>query len=57
LKRWEETYARDWKYFATGETVRYEGREIRGLELPAAVLRKLYRDKAEKWVPGLGPRR
>jgi predicted TIM-barrel fold metal-dependent hydrolase len=57
LKRWEETYARDWKYFATGETVNYEGRPIRGLELPEVVLRKLYRDNAEKWVPGSGPRR
>jgi predicted TIM-barrel fold metal-dependent hydrolase len=57
LKQWEETYARDWKYFATGETVTYEGRQIQGLELPEAVLRKLYRDNAEKWVPGVAPRR
>jgi predicted TIM-barrel fold metal-dependent hydrolase len=53
LAYWEKTYDRDWTYFATGGTVRYEGRTIRGLELPEAVLRKLFRANAEKWVPGI----
>jgi predicted TIM-barrel fold metal-dependent hydrolase len=53
LAHWEKTYDRDWTYFATSETVAYEGRTIRGLELPDAVLRKLFRANAEKWVPGI----
>jgi predicted TIM-barrel fold metal-dependent hydrolase len=53
VKRWEEEYARDWKYFATNATVEYEGRKIQGLELPAPVLRRIFRENAIHWVPGL----
>jgi predicted TIM-barrel fold metal-dependent hydrolase len=53
LARWQETYDRDWTYFATSRTVAYEGRTIRGLDLPEPVLRKLFRANAEKWVPGI----
>jgi predicted TIM-barrel fold metal-dependent hydrolase len=52
-KHWEDEYARDWKYFATDQTVEYHGHEIRGLALPEAVLRKLYRSNALHWVPGI----
>lgn len=52
-KGWEAVYARDWKYFATAETVEYDGRPIQGLALPNSVLRKLFHDNAVKWVPGL----
>jgi predicted TIM-barrel fold metal-dependent hydrolase len=53
VKRLEDEYARDWKYFATGETLDYHGQTIRGLALPKSVLRKLYHDNAIKWVPGV----
>lgn len=46
-------YARDWKYFATGARLTDGGRQVRGLALPQTVLRKLYRENAERWVPGL----
>jgi predicted TIM-barrel fold metal-dependent hydrolase len=55
LKEWESTYARDWKYFATGEEVQYPGGTTRGLGLPSAVLRKLYHDNAARWIPGIAP--
>jgi hypothetical protein len=53
VQRLEDEYARDWKYFATGETLDYHGQKIRGLALPNSVLRKLYHDNAIKWVPGI----
>ena len=53
LKEWATMYARDWKYFATGEDVRYEGGTTRGLHLPEAVVRKLYHDNAVRWIPGI----
>ena len=53
VQRLEDEYARDWKYFATGETLEYRGQKIRGLALPKPVLRKLYHDNAVKWVPGI----
>jgi len=53
LKHWENEYARDWKFFATDQTVEYNGRQFRGLALPEPVLRKIFRDNAVKWVPGI----
>ncbi len=53
VKRWEAEYSRDWKFFATGETVAYGSRKIRGLALPEPVLRKLHRENALRWVPGI----
>jgi hypothetical protein len=53
----EETYARDWKYFATEETVTYRKLTAKGLGLPKPVLRKIYYEKAVKWAPGLVPTR
>ena len=53
LKKWTDTYARDWKYFATHETVEYKGHTSPGLDLPKAVLRKLYRENAIRWLPGI----
>jgi hypothetical protein len=41
LQRWEAGYRRDWEYFA-GE-----------LALPERVLRKLFRENALRWIPGL----
>ena len=52
LAEWNDTYARDWKFFATNETLEVKGRKVQGLELPEPVLRKLYHDNAIRWIPG-----
>jgi predicted TIM-barrel fold metal-dependent hydrolase len=52
-RKLEERYARDWAYFATAQTIEDEGRTITGLALPEPVLRKLFRENAVRWVPGV----
>jgi predicted TIM-barrel fold metal-dependent hydrolase len=52
-RRLEDLYARDWAYFATAGPVDFEGRKVEGLGLPEPVLRKIFRDNARHWVPGL----
>ena len=49
----EATYARDWAYFATAQTIEDEGRRVAGLALPESVLRRLFRENAVRWVPGV----
>jgi hypothetical protein len=53
LKDWQFTYTRDWKFLATGEILNVEGKQIHGLNLPQSVLRKIFRDNATHWIPGL----
>lgn len=53
LKEWQSAYARDWRFLATGDTFRVEGKQIHGLNLPKPVLRKLFRGNARRWIPGL----
>jgi hypothetical protein len=53
LKDWLSTYARDWKFLATGETFSVEGKQVRGLNLPRPVLQKIFRSNALHWIPGL----
>ena len=53
LKEWKATYARDWKFLATGETFESDGRKVTGLKLPQAVLHKVFHDNARHWIPGL----
>ncbi len=53
LKEWQETYARDWKFLATGQTLLFKGRKIQGLNLPEPVLRHIYHDNAVRWIPGI----
>jgi predicted TIM-barrel fold metal-dependent hydrolase len=55
LKRWEETYDRDWKYFATAENIQLGNRTVLGLALPEPVLRNIFHDNALRWLPGLQP--
>ena len=55
VKRWQADLERDWRFFATTEPVEFMGRSVTGLGLPAPVLRKLYRENALKWVPGISP--
>jgi len=53
LNDWQSTYARDWKYLATDETVQFAGKQIHGLKLPAPALQKIFRGNALHWIPGL----
>ena len=53
LKEWQSTYARDWKFLATSESLRVEGKQVHGLNLPQPVLRKIFRRNAIRWIPGL----
>jgi predicted TIM-barrel fold metal-dependent hydrolase len=50
---WERKYALDWRYFATDDTFDYQGHKVEGLNLPRAVLKKLYHDNAVNWIPGI----
>lgn len=50
---WERTYARDWRFLATNQTVQYDGAKGQGLALPPSVLRKIYHDNAVRWFPGI----
>lgn len=51
--RWEETYARDWRFLATNDAVEYNGRSFQGLALPYSILKKIYHDNAVQWFPGV----
>jgi predicted TIM-barrel fold metal-dependent hydrolase len=53
LKDWQSTYARDWRFLATDETLVQDGRKVQGLKLPEPVLRKIYRENARRWIPGV----
>jgi predicted TIM-barrel fold metal-dependent hydrolase len=53
LKDWESTYARDWKFLATDQALEFNGRQIRGLNLPPAIVKKIFHDNAKRWIPGL----
>ena len=53
LQEWQSTYARDWKFLATGDPVKLEGKQVVGLNLPREVVDKIFRDNAKRWIPGL----
>lgn len=53
LKDWQSTYVRDWKFLATDETFEQDGRKVQGLKLPEPVLRKIFRENARRWIPGV----
>jgi predicted TIM-barrel fold metal-dependent hydrolase len=55
LKEWHATYARDWKFLATGATLNVKGKQVHGLSLPQTVLQKIFRSNAIRWIPGLAP--
>jgi predicted TIM-barrel fold metal-dependent hydrolase len=46
-------YDRDWAFFSGGDAMEYNGRATRGLALPDVVLRKIFRENALRWLPGL----
>ena len=49
----EDTYANDWRYFATSDIILYKKKPVQGLHLPPTILRKIYHDNAVKWFPGI----
>jgi len=53
VTRSEASYARDWRFLATNNTVDYRGRKIQGLALPEPILQKLYHDNAVHWFPDI----
>ncbi len=53
LEEWAGTYERDWKFFATDQTVEYKGHTYQGLALPEPVLQKIFHGNAVHWFPGI----
>jgi predicted TIM-barrel fold metal-dependent hydrolase len=53
LNEWQDTYSRDWKFLATDQMLEYHGRQIKGLNLPPAVLQRVFHDNAAHWIPGI----
>jgi hypothetical protein len=53
LEEWNSTYARDWKFLATNQSVEYLGHTYKGLALPQPVLGKIFHDNAVHWFPGI----
>jgi predicted TIM-barrel fold metal-dependent hydrolase len=53
LTEWQSTYARDWKFLATGETLTVNGKQVHGVNLPQPVLEKIFRNNAMRWIQGL----
>jgi hypothetical protein len=53
LRSWENTYAFDWRFLATNDTLQYKDRKVQGLNLPAPILAKLYHENALRWIPGI----
>ena len=45
---------RDWQYFSSPAALTYNRRNVQGLGLPPNVLRKIFRDNALRWFPGIG---
>lgn len=50
-----QTWLTDWTYFSTDSVMTVSGIEkaVRGLDLPTAVLEKIYRLNAQRWYPGI----
>ena len=44
---------RDWQYLTSAEPMRYGRTETQGLGLPAEVAKKIFRDNAVHWYPGI----
>jgi hypothetical protein len=52
-KALQARHDRDWEFFGRGDAMEYEGRQTRGLGLPEGVLRKVFRENALRWLPGI----
>ena len=53
VHQWKDMYASDWKFLATNETLKIDGRTVHGLDLPRGVLLKIYRTNAKQWIKDL----
>jgi predicted TIM-barrel fold metal-dependent hydrolase len=57
LKELATVYQRDYRYFATSDVIEVPSVRanftVRGLALPAGVLKKIFRDNAVRWYPGI----
>jgi len=49
----QETHDRDWKLFAGKDTLTYRNSQVPGLGLPENVVRKIFRENAVRWLPGI----
>ena len=49
----QATHDRDWAFFSGGDKMDYTGNPTQGLALPDSVLRKIFRENALRWLPGL----
>ena len=49
----EESYRRDFRFYAGEGEMEYRGKTVRCLGLPREVLEKLYHGNAERVIPGL----
>ncbi len=52
-QRLQQTHELDWKFFATGDSLTYRDRQVRGLGLPEQVVRRIFRENALRWLPGI----
>ncbi len=53
IQDWKAQLAAEWRYFSTSDHFTYEGQAIEGVNLPPAVLHKLYHDNAIRWISGV----
>jgi Amidohydrolase len=44
---------RDWAFFSGADPMEYDGKPTRGLGLSEEILRKLFRENALRWLPGI----
>ncbi len=49
----ERPHNSDWKFFATKETLTFRNSQTQGLGLPEPVVRKIFRENAVRWLPGI----
>lgn len=50
----QATHDHDWDFFSGDDAMVYAGHPTRGMALPDGVLRKIFRENALRWLPGLG---
>ena len=49
----QATHDREWNFFATDGRVPFRDRQVQGLALPEAALRKIFRENAVRCLPGI----
>jgi predicted TIM-barrel fold metal-dependent hydrolase len=48
-----QTHEADWQLLAGRGKMTYSGREVNGFDLPETALRKIFRENALRWLPGM----